>query len=351
MAFNNSFTSGADTILMFGSYYQTIAAMETDIAEHRKLLQPDEIAFVRGASLYDDSGIAGICQTRLNLGLDYYYAVKHQITSLQRAWDAILDEKRRYDAVGWPGRSRGFMESFHLCSYLIPQRVSIGFPGPHVDIPPLDTMNDNGQACQSRSYSCETSTIVASPAQWADHVIPSIEGDGGAQFSASDDAYSEALALSATVTEGSFEDLGRQDNEANVISISSGDDDDDRYSVYSPYFDQSEDSQVFQTPAETKDSVGSTAVFGTLGGYAPEDTTDALLETLLTNLPETPQPRPEMFQDAGSTSQRQPTRKGKPLSLELKGMPSTKRKFSAVRGNEHRQSHEIGYGGKRHRAL
>ncbi len=83
--------------------------MEPDIAFDRRLLRPEEASFIRTTAAYDDSSAAIACQKRLDLELDYYYAVKHQITSIQRVWDSILDEKRCYDAVGWLKKSRGFM--------------------------------------------------------------------------------------------------------------------------------------------------------------------------------------------------------------------------------------------------
>jgi len=164
MASTNPTSYGADDILMFGSYYQTIVAMESDMAHNlhdRKLLHPEEISFIREVAAYDNSTAARACQERLTLGIDYYYAVKHQITSVLRLWDAVLDEKRRYDALGRFKASRNFMDSFQLCSYLIPQRVSIGFLGPYADIP-VDTNFDSMPSLMSYQpapHHTETSSI------------------------------------------------------------------------------------------------------------------------------------------------------------------------------------------------
>ncbi|KAK0627173.1 hypothetical protein B0T14DRAFT_511958 [Immersiella caudata] len=217
MASINSTSHGADNILVFGSYYQTIAAMEPDAhnLHDRKLLHPEEISFIRQVAAYDNSAAAMACQERLSLGIDYYYAVKHQITSVLRLWDAVLDEKRRYDALGRFNRSRSFMDSFQLCSYLIPQRVSIGFLGPYADI--LVDTTPTLMSYHSAPYPTETSTIfdeseatVVDPAEY--------DRDGGLPY---EEEHPE-LALSITSSDDNFEQSGFQDE---IISISSGCDD------------------------------------------------------------------------------------------------------------------------------
>lgn len=239
MASTNPTSYGTDDILMFGSYYQTIVAMDSDL-HGRKLLHPEEISFIREITAYDNSTAAMACQERLNLEIDYYYAVKHQITSVLRLWDAVLDEKRRYDALGRFQRSRHFLDSFQLCSYIIPQRVSIGFLGPYADIL-VDTNFDSMAAlvsCQPAPYYTEPSTIF----DGSDATAVDPAEDGGSAMLHEEEQ--PELALSINSSDDNFEQTGIQDE---IISLYS-DRDSDIDSGYSG-------DEELQFPLELEDVV------------------------------------------------------------------------------------------------
>ncbi|KAJ0103768.1 uncharacterized protein J7T55_001224 [Diaporthe amygdali] len=197
--------SNVNDILMFGRYCQRILAMEPGSVYGMKPLKPEEAASISGTAAYDDSTAAVVCKERLDLGLDYYYAVKQQIMSLLRVWDAILDEKRRYDTVGWLERSRTFMDSFQLCSYLIPQRVSIGFLGPDVGAPQLGPQNTIPASSSQASYYSTTSTIVNTPTDWADYENSMYDSGYGGGSPSGTEEYPEGLAISPTASNDSFE--------------------------------------------------------------------------------------------------------------------------------------------------
>jgi len=193
--------------------------MEPYMVYDQRLLHPDEASFIRETAAYDDSSAAVAFQERLDLGIDYYYAVKHQITSIQRVWDAIIDEKCYYDVVGWFERSRGFIDSFRLCSYLIPQRVSIGFLGLCEGIlqPSFDYIPGSSQPAP---YHSESSTAVNTPIDSVEYEEPI----GGERYLSNEEEYLEAFALSPTLFNSNFEDA--DNGRVEIISILSDDDDD-----------------------------------------------------------------------------------------------------------------------------
>ncbi|KAI3333823.1 hypothetical protein F4824DRAFT_512987 [Ustulina deusta] len=343
---NLTAANGVDDILMFGRYYQTIVAMEPDVINSGMLLHPEEASFIRGTVAYDDSTAIVACQERLDLGLDYYYDVKHQIMSFLRVWDAILDEKRRYDAAGWPRRSRSFMDSFRICSYLIPQRVGIGFVGPYVGSLQLDTGFDNIPVLgRPASYHSETSTAVNSPLHWAEHERSIEDGDHGDRLLSDDEEYLEVLALSPTVSNDSFEDVDVQDSGAEIISISSDDGGGD-----SEYSDESDELQF---PLEPDGGNVPNSGLEEPDPYRSKDFDDALWEKWLSGLPEAQRPRREEAQRDQNISKRLPvSNELKPLGLELKDVTSKKRKFIAAHGsNDDEYEEGTRHGGKRPRTL
>ncbi|KAJ9130124.1 hypothetical protein NKR23_g12339 [Pleurostoma richardsiae] len=62
--------------------------------------------------------------------MDFYYGVRHQIMSLLNVWDAVLDEKSRYDMEGMLTNSRPFLDASLLCLYIIPARLRVVPLGP-----------------------------------------------------------------------------------------------------------------------------------------------------------------------------------------------------------------------------
>jgi hypothetical protein len=137
----NHAKNGTHDIATFGSYYRAILtekAMIHDLPGEPKLLRPDETAFMREYVLNSNANLAASCQTRLNLETTYFYAIRYQITSILGLWDAVIEEKLRYDTLGLHPENRNFMEGFILCSHIIPRRVNIGFLGPFASVSGLN---------------------------------------------------------------------------------------------------------------------------------------------------------------------------------------------------------------------
>ncbi|KAI8626619.1 hypothetical protein F5Y19DRAFT_446353 [Xylariaceae sp. FL1651] len=338
---NLTATNGVDGILMFGRYYQSIVAIEPGIVNNGKLLHPEEASFIRGIAACDDPTAVAACRQRLDVGLDYYYDVKHQITSFLRVWDAILDEKRRYDAVGWPKRNRSFMDSFQVCSYLIPQRVSIGFLPPYVDVPQLDMGLDNVPVLsRPTSYHSETSTAVNSPVNWAEYERSIQDGE---RLLSDEEEYLEVFALSPTASNDSFEDVNVQDGGAEIISISSDDDGSD-----SDDSDDSDESEKLPFHLEINDRNIPSSSFGEPDPYRSKDLDDALWEKLLSCPPEAQQSHGEEAQCDENVGKRPPVSNwGKPLGLDLEIVTPKKRKSMAAHGSNGYDHDETRCGDKR----
>lgn len=122
-----------DTILRFGQYYRRRYSVETNticpIPPAEKILDAHDLAYYH--RILHDHDISKAFDNYLDLDAEFYCGVRDQIESLLRAWDAILEEKLRYDEEGWPPMDREFMESFVLCLYMIPKQVRIGYLGAH----------------------------------------------------------------------------------------------------------------------------------------------------------------------------------------------------------------------------
>jgi hypothetical protein len=316
-----------NNILRFGRYYQTLVAMEPDVVfDGGSVLYRAEASFIERIANHDESTAARTCRERLDLPLDYYYAVKHQITSFQRVWDAILEEKRRYDAVGWLGGSRNFMDCFQLCSYLIPQRVSIGFLGP------CDTSFDNTPVLNHpASYQSGASTVVNSPARYAEYERPIPDRDHGERFLSDEEECPETLALSSTDSDESFEDV-EQDGEPEIISISSDENDSD--SEYSDGSDGSNESdgsddnenEELQFPLELDGGNAPNSGLGEPGLFqSGGDVDDAMWERLFSSLPDTQQPYEETARDGNVGEQPSIPRVGQPVSRELESVPKKRK--------------------------
>ena len=336
---NPTAADGVDNILRFGKYYQTIVAMEPDMVDDKKVLHPEETSFIRRIATYDDSTAAAACRGRLDLRLDYYYAVKHQITSFQRVWDAILEEKRRYDAAGWLGRSRSFMDSFQLCSYLIPQRVSIGFFGP------CETSFDNIPVLNyPASYQSQASTVVNSPTRYTEYKRPVQDRGLEERFLSEEEEYLEALALSPIDSNESFEDVEPHGG-VDIISISSDEDDSD--SEYSDSGDSNESNKL-QFPLELDDGNALNSSLEPDPYHSKQDLTDALWERLFSDLPNTQHAYEEIRRDESIDGRLLVPRVEQPPALELEDMPK-KRKL--VVGDNSGREYEKHNRGKRQRAV
>lgn len=329
--------NAVNNILTFGRYYQTMVAMEPDVVfDDRSVLHPEEASFIQRIAIYDDSTAARTCRKRLDLPLDYYYAVKHQITSFQRVWDAVLEEKRRYDAVGWLGGSRNFMDCFQLCSYLVPQRVSIGFLGPRD--PNFENASMNHPAC----YQSGASTVVNSPTRYAEYETSIPDRDHGERFLSDEEEYLDALALSPTDSDESFEDID-QDGRPEIISLSS--DEDDSGSEYSDGSDGSDgstdDNRQLQYRLELDGGNVPNSGPGEAGPIQSEgDLADALWERLFGNLPDTQHPSEKAQGDESVGEQHRVPKLGRPLSRELEDVPKKRKTVhdSDARGKRQRTS-------------
>ncbi|KAI1207650.1 uncharacterized protein F4807DRAFT_469160 [Annulohypoxylon truncatum] len=337
--------NSVDDILMFGRYYQTIVAMEPDLVDDRRLLREEEASFIRETAACDDLTAVATCQERLNLGLDYYYAVKHQITSFLRVWDGIIDQKRRYDAAGWFERSRGFIDSFQFCSYLIPQRVSIGFLGPYVGVPRFNKgFSDGNTLGRPFSYHSATPTVVNSPLRWTE----SIQHGNFREQALSDKEYPDALALSPTVCNDDFEDVDVYGG-SGTISISSDDDSSDDDIDYSQYSDESDKSKALQFPSELTGRNLSSRGFEGPSTYQPKALEDTLREKLLNNLSKTKQPYETLQRDDDVGKRPPASGEGKRPSRTLEDVQKKRKFFAVQEGNEH-EYEGITKGDKRPRA-
>jgi hypothetical protein len=343
--------SNVNDILMFGRYCQAMLAMEPGSIDGTKPLSPEEAAYISGTAAYDDSTVAMVCRERLDLGIDYYYAVKQQITSLLRAWDAVLDEKRRYDTVGWLERSRTFMDSFQLCSYLIPQRVSLGFFGP-VRAPYLEPHSTIPALSPQPSYYSATSTIVNSPTDWADYESSMYDSGYGEGSPAVNDEYPESLAISPTVSNDSFEHGDFGGGGAGVVMISSDNGaSESEYSYQSSDSDDSEQSEVPNLPNKFKSRSGPKAGSRDTGLYRPDGSKDARWESLLNDPPRARQPYQEEIQRDEDFGKRRPvSNKRKARSLDLEELaPRKKQALAGHRSGSHGSRDGTDDGSKRTR--
>lgn len=59
--------------------------MEPGSIDGIKPLSPKEAVYISGTTAYNDSTIVMVYRERLDLGINYYYIVKQQITLLLRA--------------------------------------------------------------------------------------------------------------------------------------------------------------------------------------------------------------------------------------------------------------------------
>lgn len=352
--------SNVNDMLMFGSYCQTISAMGTGSADGMKPLSPEETAYITGTAAYDNPTAAIVCRQRLDLGIDYYYAVKQQIRSLLRVWDAVLDEKHRYDTVGWLERSRSFMDSFQLCSYLIPQRVSIGSFGPILGAPQPDTSAHDihtGLSPRTSFYS-ETSTIINTPTDWAEYENPMHDSGYGDRTSSDGDGDPEDLAISPTLSYISFEDDEFQDLGAAIISVTSNEGasdegaSDSEYSYHSSDSDDSDQSEVPRSPLGLNGGSIPKASFGDPGSYQLSNSEDTRMGRLPNNLHKAQEPvaRKEKRQCDENAAKRWPlSNKRKARSLDLEDLKAKKRQ-AAVHGSDGSRA-GTGRGSKRLRTL
>ncbi|CAJ2505623.1 Uu.00g130170.m01.CDS01 [Anthostomella pinea] len=118
-----------DTILRFGDYYQRRYFLETNSMKPvHKTLSAEDVAYYQ--QILDSPDLSAVFEKNLHLDLGFFYGVRDQIQSILRVWDAVLTEKVRYDAEGWPSTNRQFIKSFFLCLYTVPAQIKIGYFGP-----------------------------------------------------------------------------------------------------------------------------------------------------------------------------------------------------------------------------
>lgn len=131
----------ARDIVIFGNHYRNLYSAEErhGQSEGGWLLNPSERSFICEQATYDGSHIVTECQKRLDLGIQFYYGIRNQITSILHTWDAVIAEKNRSDEAGWQAPSREFLHAFHTCLYLIPQRVKVGLLGPFEGVEGVNT--------------------------------------------------------------------------------------------------------------------------------------------------------------------------------------------------------------------
>ncbi|CAJ2505636.1 Uu.00g130300.m01.CDS01 [Anthostomella pinea] len=121
-----------DTILRFGDYYQRRYFLETNaMRTAHKTLSPEDVAYYE--RILNQADLSKVFEDQLNRDTGFYCSVMNQIQSILRVWDAVLREKIRFDAEGWPSTNRQFIESFLLCLRTVPGQMRIGYLGPSGD--------------------------------------------------------------------------------------------------------------------------------------------------------------------------------------------------------------------------
>ncbi|TPX07311.1 uncharacterized protein E0L32_010808 [Thyridium curvatum] len=94
--------------------------------KNKNSLSAEELKFMKMQAVHSPSEIMAACQAKLDLGLEYFYAIQQQLLSAQRAWSAVITEKKRYDAIGWQTGSVDFARALHTCLYTIPDTARCG---------------------------------------------------------------------------------------------------------------------------------------------------------------------------------------------------------------------------------
>ena len=110
------------------------------------LLSTEEMELMEKQAHSSISDMVADCQTKLNLGLEYFYAVQQQLISTQQAWTAIIAEKERYDAVGWQAGTADFTRALHTCLHVIPKRSNMGLLGPFHGVQGINACIEDGLA-------------------------------------------------------------------------------------------------------------------------------------------------------------------------------------------------------------
>ncbi|KAI0798400.1 hypothetical protein GGR55DRAFT_672299 [Xylaria sp. FL0064] len=118
-----------NTILRFGDYYRRRYLLETNPRRPTcETLSAQDIASYE--QIVHCRDLPKVFEHHLDLDLGFYHGVRDQIASISSLWDAVLAEKVRYDAEGWPSMNRQFMESFLLCLQILPAQIKTGYLGP-----------------------------------------------------------------------------------------------------------------------------------------------------------------------------------------------------------------------------
>jgi hypothetical protein len=131
-------------ILEYSKHYSIVHSNEP--LSRTGLLSGEEMEFMEKQANSSILDMAAGCQVKLNLGLEYFYAVRQQLMSTQQAWTAIIAEKERYDTVGWQVGTPDFMRALHTCLYMIPKRSNMGLLGPFYGVQGIGTPAEGGLA-------------------------------------------------------------------------------------------------------------------------------------------------------------------------------------------------------------
>ncbi|KAK3377443.1 hypothetical protein B0H63DRAFT_451329 [Podospora didyma] len=118
----------AQEILEYSKHYSNVYSNE--LPSRTGLLSAEEKEFMEKQANSSISDMVAACQAKLNLGLEYFYAVQQQLMSTQQAWAAIIAEKERYNTVGWQAGTADFTRALHTCLYMVPKRSNMGLLGP-----------------------------------------------------------------------------------------------------------------------------------------------------------------------------------------------------------------------------
>jgi|SRR6187551_875994 len=87
-------------LLHFGDHCRRTYAAEANslwLLGERRVLRPEEMPVLRERSMRSDSDIAAVCRLKLAIHEDFFTGVRMRLASLQRVWEAVIEEKARYE--------------------------------------------------------------------------------------------------------------------------------------------------------------------------------------------------------------------------------------------------------------
>ena len=119
--------------------------------------------------------IAEVCKAKFKLHAESFYAIQRQLSATQRAWNAIIAEKERYDIVGWQAGSAEFTRALHACLITIPRAVNMDLPAASHDVQDLVLHEEPGMG----GFSSNSGSIPLAYDDGNDSDLPDYESSLG----------------------------------------------------------------------------------------------------------------------------------------------------------------------------